>query len=274
MNEILVEEKATFSPSELTKKEHGAVLCYPGTDLSTFDKRIKQLHRIGVEELIFEGGSKVGRLGIIGRGCVSIVVKARLETEKEIVALKIRRADANRIDVKRDYELQRFANSFGVGPKAIGATEDLFAMQFIDGVRLGRWCQSLKTRTSKQYTQALIRDSLEQCFRLDSKGLDHGELSNPTKHILIRNGSAKPSTVIIDYESASASRRVSNVTAVAQFFLLGGWQSEKVRKILNRNRNSGISSRKIIDLLSSYKRTRDASNFEKFLSYIGVQTKH
>src|ERR1700726_1689594 len=95
-------ESAIVAPRDLDKKAHGAVLCYPGTDLSTFEARAKQLRSMGIEELIFEGESKIGKFGIIGRGCVSTVVKARMRSETEIVALKIRRADANRVDMHHD----------------------------------------------------------------------------------------------------------------------------------------------------------------------------
>src|SRR5579864_6390639 len=178
---------AVVAPRDLEKKIHGAVLCYPGTDLSSFESRVKQLKAMGVEELILEGESKVGKFGIIGRGCVSTVVKARMRTEKEIAALKIRRVDANRVDMHRDYELQQFANSFGVGPRAMSVSKDLFAMEYIEATKLGKWAQALKTRTPKKSTRALIRNVLEQCHLLDVHGLDHGELSNPTKHVLIWN---------------------------------------------------------------------------------------
>ena len=83
-----------------------------------------------MQRLLFEGSSKVGKYGIVGRGCVSTVVKADLKSQEELVALKIRRVDANRVDMKRDFELQQFANSFGVGPKAISYSKDLFAMEY------------------------------------------------------------------------------------------------------------------------------------------------
>jgi len=254
-----------LKPRELRKKKHGAVLCYPGTDLRSFESRVKQLKELGVEQLILEGDSKVGKYGIVGRGCVSTVVRAKLNSEREIVALKVRRVDANRSDMSRDYELQKYANSFGVGPRAISASKDLFAMEFIESTKLGKWFQMLKTRTSKKYTRALIRDVLTQCCLLDVNGLDHGELSNPTKHVLIWN-SEKPKTSIIDYESASRNRRISNVTAVAQFFFLGGWQSEKIRKILGMDKD--FSKEEYIAELRRYKAKPSIDALEEMLAFV------
>lgn len=264
MNLQAVIEKTVLSPSQLSKKEHGSVICYPGTNLDSFESRLNQLEKIGVSKLIFEGESKVGRFGIIGRGCVSTVVKARLKSRKELVALKIRRVDANRPDMKRDYDLQTLANSFGVGPRAFVFSNDLFAMEYIDAVKLGRWFQKLRTRTSKRYTRALIRNALEQCYRLDANGLDHGELSNPTKHLLIRN-QANPQIVIIDYESASTERRVSNLTAVASFFFLGGWQSEKIKKILGFDK---LPRKRFIEILKRYKSAPSEENLSQVLSLV------
>lgn len=253
--------------SKLRKQLHGSVICYPGNDLSSFPTRIKQLREIGTSEIIFEGSSKIGNLGVIGKGCVSVVLKARLKGSDDIVALKCRRVDANRESMKRDFELQKLANSFGVGPKAIIVSKDFFAMEFVDGIKVGKWLQRLKTRSPKKFLRRLIRDSLTQCFLLDHHKLDHGELSNPTKHILIRmdeSGNLVPKVVVIDYESAGTKRKVSNLTSVAQFFFLGGWQSRKIRKIL------GLADEKakLLPLLKDYKLKNSLENFEKIMKYI------
>jgi putative serine/threonine protein kinase len=262
----ILEEKSEYSPDELNKKSHGAVICYPGTNLSSFESRVDQLKSLRVSKLIFAGNSKVGRLGIIGRGCVSIVVKARLESEREPVALKIRRVDADRTDMRRDFELQCFANTFGVGPRAISSSADLFSMEYIDSTKLGNWFARLRTRSPKIYTGALIRNALEQCFLLDSHGLDHGELSNPTKHVLIRNN-GKPETVIIDYESASRGRRVSNLTSVSQFFFMSSSQSKKVRKILGFTR---FSEKKLISLLREYKVSPSETSLKGVFEFLRI----
>ena len=249
--------------SKLNPKEHGSILCYPGTDMSSFASRLEQLKKLNVKELVLEGSSKVGKFGVVGKGCVSLVLKAEIKGVQDLAAIKIRRVDANRPTMEKDFELQKFANSFGVGPKAISASEDLFIMEHVDSIKLGKWFQNLKTRSSKKYLRKIIRDCLNQCYLLDIHKLDHGELSNPSKHILIRRN--EPRTVIIDFESASTSRRVSNLTSVAQFFFLGGWQSNKVRKILNLPEER----EEIVRLLRSYKEEPGPETFENFMKYVG-----
>jgi putative serine/threonine protein kinase len=258
-------EKVVLAPGELNRKEHGEVLCYPGTDLASFRSRVSQLKALGVESLILEGDSKVGKFGIVGRGCVSTVVKARLSTESRVIALKIRRVDANRPDMSNDFDLQKFANSFGVGPRTIMASKDFFAMEYVNATKVGKWFQSLKTRSSKKFLRKLIRNTLEQCYLLDVNGLDHGELSNPSKHLLIKKPSRWAKTAIIDYESASRNRRVANLTSMAQFFLLGSWQSVKVRKILGIE-NDGSTRQQLIGKLREYKGSPSKHAFEDLLS--------
>jgi putative serine/threonine protein kinase len=265
--EVSFENRLPVPLSKLRKLKHGSVLCYPGENLASFSDRIKQLKEMGVREIIFEGSSKVGSLGVIGKGCVSVVLKAKLKDRTDIIALKCRRVDANRDTMKRDFELQKFANSFGVGPRAISATDDFFAMEFVDSIKLGKWLEKLKTRSSKRFLRQVVHDSLTQCFLLDQHGLDHGELSNPTKHILLRKdqaGNLTAKAVIIDYESAGTNRRVSNLTSVAQFFFLSGWRSQKIREILG----SPKGKKTLISLLKEYKKSPNAENFEKLMKFV------
>lgn len=266
-SKTLSHDSPSVPVSKLKQQTHGQVLCYPGKDLGTFSKRAKQLKEMGVKEIIFEGSSKVGNLGVIGKGCVSVVLKATLKGSDDIIALKCRRVDANRPTMKRDFELQKLANSFGVGPKAISATDDFFAMEFVDSIKIGKWLEKLKTRSSKKFLRNLIRDSLTQCLLLDQHGLDHGELSNPTKHILIRrdeSGNLLPKVVIIDYESAGIGRKVSNLTSVASFFFLGGWQTDKIRRILAIPKGKA----KLITLLKEYKKRPTPESFKQLMAHV------
>jgi putative serine/threonine protein kinase len=63
--------------------------------------------------------------------------------------------------------------------------------------------------------KAVIKDILNQCYKMDIIHLDHGELSNASKHVIIRNSDWK--SIIIDFESASRNRRPNNLTSIFQF---------------------------------------------------------
>ncbi len=101
----------------------------------------------------------------------------------------------------------------------------------------------------------LVAAILEQCFSLDIAGLDHGELSRLTRHVIV---SDKP--YIIDFESASTTRKTCNVTAAAQSLLLYGIVANKVKRIMGNT-----DKEKVIQALRTYKHIHTRSNFDALL---------
>ena len=104
-----------------------------------------------------------------------------------------------------------------------------------------------------------MKKILEDCYRLDVIGLDHGELSNISKHVVV----GKSKTTVIDFESASTQRRVSNVTSATQAICIGSGISKIVRKIYRLP-----SKNKLIKILRLYKQERSQQNFEKILAVL------
>ena len=181
---------------------------------------------------------------MLGKGCVSIVVVARC-SEGE-AALKIRRVDANRPSLSQEAELQSLANNVGVGPKLYGYTDNFILMELIRGVNLPDWVKNLKGRGTASNLRRVCRELLVKCWKLDQAHLDHGELSNLSKHVLVGDR-----VEIIDFESASTKRSVRNITSAAQYLFIGGPVASKVRRVLNlKDRNT------IIEAIRSYKRER------------------
>ena len=64
----------------------------------------------------------------------------------------------------------------------MAASKNFLLMQLIDGDLLPNW---LKTNKDAAAVKQVLREVLEQCFRLDQVGLDHGELSKAPKHLLV-----------------------------------------------------------------------------------------
>ncbi|MCP8309167.1 MAG: serine/threonine protein kinase [archaeon] len=242
---------------ELVKELYVNVLCYPKPDFETAIKRINELKLLKVKSVLFEGKIKIGKLGVVGKGCVSIVVKAL--TDFGVFALKIRRMDANRISMKREAEMHLMANSVNVGPKLFGVTENFLLMEFIEGYSILEWLKRIEEQ-SVERVRKVLKELLDKCYALDKLGLDHGELSDPKKHVII---SEKP--VIIDFESASISRRVANLTKIMQYLFIGGPMAKKLRQIL------GIEDEKIIiDSIKNYKEEKDQENYLKLLSRLNL----
>ena len=191
-----------------------------------------------------EGRVEISGLRVLGKGCVSIVVVARCREGE--AALKIRRVDANRPSLSQEAELQSLANRVGVGPKLYSYSDNFILMELIRGVNLPDWVKDLKGRGMVTNLRRVCRDLLAKCWRLDQAHLDHGELSNLSKHVIVGDR-----VEIIDFESASTKRSVRNLTSAAQYLFIGGPVASKIRRVLNlKERNT------IIEAIRSYKRER------------------
>jgi putative serine/threonine protein kinase len=228
-----------------------ALISYPHFSECEYKDRIIEMESLGITSIILGGKTIVNGTHIAGKGCVGIVVKAKAGSK--VSALKIRRTDADRKAMDNEARFHKMANSAGVGPSLEGHTKNLIAMEFVTGQSIIDWVVGNKATKSKMCT--IAEAILEQCFSLDVAGLDHGELSRLARHVIV---SDRP--YIIDFESASTTRRTCNVTAAAQSILLYGIVSNRVKKIL---RNT--DRERVIHVLRTYKHLHTRANFDAVL---------
>lgn len=241
-----------ISLEELSEEPYASVICYPRRSKTELQKRLEELQKLDIEVLEFSGEKEAFNTPVLGKGCVGIVVVAYRNGEK--VALKIRRVDSDRPTMTQEARMLQKANSVGVGPKFLGASKNFLLMQFIDDDLLPKW---LEKRREKAQLRKVLREVLEQCWRLDGAGLDHGELSHAPKHIII-DEKGKP--FIVDFEAASTNRKPSNVTSICQFLFINGEVAKKVAEKLGERDNDVT-----IKALRRYKNDRTNENFEKVL---------
>jgi len=246
----------TVSVEQLRDKRYGIILCYPKCDSQETTRRIRELKRLGVKALEFMGEKTAFNVPVLGKGCVGIVVAARMDDKR--VALKIRRVDADRIGMHHEAEMLKIANGVDVGPRLIGTSENFLLMEFIEGTLLPKWVETLKGRGTRKRIRHVLRKILEQCWQLDQTGLDHGELSRAPKHIIIDEGDEAH---IVDFETASLQRRVSNVTAISQYLFIGSQTAKTIRRKLGK-----IDQEKLRANLKHYKQNRTRENFNTILS--------
>lgn len=237
--------------SKLETDPFVSVLCYPRADLAEAGRRIKELRKLGVQSISFEGRSQLGGLKLLGKGCVSLVVKARTITGS--YALKIRRMDANRRDMHEEAKLLGLANSVAVGPTLAEYSENFILMGVAEGSSVPEYVKNLHGKGSTAMLRNRLLQLLIQCRRLDRLGLDHGELSNLSKHVLVGK-----TVTILDFESASLRRRLSNVTAAVQYLFIGGSPSKRIRKMLHAE-----DTREVIETIRRYKSEMTETSFDK-----------
>jgi putative serine/threonine protein kinase len=231
---------------------YASVLCYPRASEAELESRLEALCEHGVTAVEFAGEASAFNVPVLGKGFVGIVVAAYLGGER--VALKIRRVDADRTGLEHEAQMLAKANSVQVGPKLIGVSKNFLLMQLVDGWLLPEW---LSEHTKKRLVRGVLGEVLEQCWRLDNLGLDHGELSKAPKHIIISK-QGKP--FLVDFETASVDRRPANVTSVCQFlFASHGAVAKSVSEILEVNRAEVIAA------LRRYKNERNRENFNAVL---------
>jgi putative serine/threonine protein kinase len=225
------------------EKPYSLVLAYPSSDESSLRTRIRQLEELRVEALVFEGPFKLDGLSILGKGVAGMVTVGLIAGRR--VALKIRRVDSRRRDMIREAEMLQVANRAGIGPRFVGFTTDVLAMELVEGERLPVWLSGLKGKGRKNRVKSVVGALLAQCRGLDLAGLDHGELSRAHKNVLVTQGDG---AWILDFESASFSRRPRNLTSLAQYLFLGGILARRVGRVLGPVDRSGL-----LKLLRTYK---------------------
>jgi putative serine/threonine protein kinase len=240
---------------QLNKEPYSSVLCFPKPNEHEVQSRIQELCSLGVVALEFSGATSVFgvKVPVLGKGFVGIVVVAYVNGTR--TAIKILRQDAGRPNLLHEASMLAKANAARVAPRFIRASKNFIVMQLVDGDLLPNWLKANKDPTT---VKRVLRDALEQCWRLDEAGLDHGELSKAPKHLLVDKDEK---VFIVDFETASAERRVSNVTAVCQYFFLGKSSAAAVISEVFGENNRTV----MLDALKTYKNDRNRENFEILL---------
>lgn len=230
------------------------IISYPKLSTSEFIKRIGEMQDLGITDIIFEGDTQIGKVSILGKGSVSIVLKVRIKNKT--YALKIRRMDANRMTMLREASIHQIVNTIGIGPKLFKFSENLIIMEFIDGLSIIDWIR--QQYLDKYRVINIVTNVLKQCFILDTANINHGELSNLNYHIIV---SYSDRVSIIDFESTSLNKKKSNnVTSASQSLFISGMISHYINNILNL-----LSRDSIIEKLRAYKRDQNVTNFDSLI---------
>ncbi len=242
--------------SKLLKEPYSLVLGYPKATKNELTKRYSELKKLGITGIHLQGETILNNIPVLGKGYAGVVVLAKLN--KKDVALKIRRIDSSRLEMKSEAKLLKIANKVNVGPKLIDSSKNFIVMEYVKGQKITDWIKDLKGKESTAKLKHIIREILEDCHTLDKIHLDHGELSYIHKHVIVENFPC-----IIDFESSSTNRRTSNVTSATQSIFIGSALSNVVRKIITIP-----NKKKLIIPLKKYKHDQSRENFDEILKML------
>ena len=240
---------------KITEPPYSGIWVYPKGTKAQIKSRIKELEGLGVESISFQGKLEISSINILGKGYVVIVVLGKIGRKK--VAVKIRRSDSPRKNLKKEAELLEIINNHKIGPKLIAASKNFLVMEYLDGEKIADWVVDLKKSDSSRL-KIIIKKILDDCYVLDTIGLDHGELSNLSKHVIIGK-----KITIIDFESSSMNRKVSNVTSATQALCIGSGISKIIGRTYKIPRKQ-----KMITVLRRYKQEGTRESFENLLSVL------
>ncbi len=244
--------------SKLVREPYSLILGYPKATKGELTKRHSELKKLGVTAVSFQGETILNNIHVLGKGYVGVVVLSKLH--KKDVALKIRRIDSSRSEMKSEAKLLKLANKVNVGPKLVDSSKNFIIMEYLEGQKITDWVRELKGRGSAAKLKSVVRQVLEDCYTLDTIHLDHGELSYIHKHVIVGK-----SPCIIDFESGSTNRRTSNVTSATQSIFIGSALSNIVKNIIKIP-----NKKKLIDPLKKYKHEQSRENFDQILKMLGL----
>ena len=217
--------KGSFLPtSRLLDEPYSGILGFPRATKRQLRARAGERESVGVTRVAFRGPVRIGALDILGKGHAGVVILGR--RGGRTVAVKIRRTDSQRRTLAGEARLLGRANRAGVGPGFIAGSRNFLVMEYLDGQKISDWIAGLGGRGAAGEAKATIAGVLRDCFRLDVSGIDHGELSMISKHVIVGK-----KTTVVDFESSSTGRRVSNVTSATQGIYIGSGIAKRISRI-------------------------------------------
>jgi len=246
------------SLEDAASEPYATIIAYPRFEEHLLSSRIRQLRELGVSELEFTGRLRVGKLSVLGKGVAGMVLTGRAGNNR--IAIKIRRTDSRRDNVRKEAAMLKAANEVDVGPEYYGNTDDILLMGFVEGLDLPSWISTLRGKGRRKQLRETVGDLLQQCFRMDRAGLDHGELSRAHKNVCVVT-SGHP--VILDFESASRKRSPKNLTSIAQYFFLGEGFAGRVKRIVGPTDKERLKTQ--LRLYKSEKSTYAFQTIERLL---------
>ncbi len=114
---------------------------------------------------------------------------------------------------EKEATFMKLLNKHGIGPKFVAIENESVVMEYIDGKRILKFFAT----ASKKNILTIISECLKQIGMLDKLSINKLELTNPYKHIIIRNNLP----IMIDFERCTYTTHPKNTTQFIQFLTSG-----------------------------------------------------
>ena len=152
-------EHSFISIKKFADEPYSKILGYPKATSRQIKLRINELEKLKIKSISLTGPTTIGNLSILGKGYVGVVVIAK-KGSKEI-ALKIRRMDAPRKNMKDESILLKLVNSVDVGPKMYDVSKNFLVMEYLEGEKFSDWIDFVK----RNWKCKKIKNYNQECFR-------------------------------------------------------------------------------------------------------------
>ena len=244
----------TARPYSIGDGEYPSIISYPYN--AEYAKLIlDELQGMGVGFIVTDGSVNINGYRVVGKGCSSIVLKGIYRDS--VVVVKILRSDSSRQSVEHEASMLKLVNGAGIGPRFIANSRHVLLMEYLYGEAIGEWLIHAITQGGIDGMKSVLGCLLEQCYTLDSMGVDHGELSNMYRHVIVTGDYAH----IIDFEGSSTKRSVKNLTSAVQYLFLSPNSS------IHLNVKDKAS---LVYMLREYKRNINRISFDRIVRVLGI----
>ena len=102
-------------------------------------------------------------------------------------------------------------NKHHIGPKIISFKDDKLKMEYIDGILFEDYIPN----SNKPKIMSILKEIINQAYKMDILGISKEEMHNPKKHIIIRDDLP----VMIDFERSHHTERPKNITQLIEYII-------------------------------------------------------
>lgn len=234
------------------------LLAFPSGSDQILAQRYAALQDHQIDALYRFGDHTLNGFSVLGLGRCGLVMLA--ERAGGRLALKIRRTDAKATSLSNEAKLLAIANTSQIGPILLSASPDVLCMEYIQGPQL---CQWLRTRQQHNLhvIHPILKDLLEQAFRLDQIRINHGNLRSIRDHVIL----SSRGPILLDFSSARITHTPVNVAHLTQGLFFRGAIAKVLQQFM-----PFPSKAQLIEALRHYKQHPNLDKFNQILDLLGI----